>query len=326
MNNFQNSRKLVKLGLAVESQRSHMSNEGFEIFKGLAYHGYTLCGYNLPVNDTNVSRILTTYQPNIVVINDKREWDVSPRDFREPRARFTQEHTLKLHSCLRLTILKDAHQKPTYHMVAAEEMGIDYHITYYDEEAVRKVAPWVGSVIRTYHTIDKDIVPRYEDRTGVAILSGAISNAYPVRQRLLRELGYLPQGTTYLPHPGYHRRGTHTPSYIKTLAQYRVAICTCSIYEYALRKLIEATAAGCIVITNLPKRYTLPEIDENLVRVDSSITTGEMANLIQELNKSYDPHKQYNLTEAAKNRYDYRIECGRLDQKIVNAYSSTICK
>lgn len=321
-----NGKSMVRLGLAVASMRDHTTDEGWQIFSGLSNHGYTLCGHDLPIDETNIFLLLTKYDPDIVFINDKREWDVSPRDFRDPRARFTNTHTLRCHPCYKVTILKDAHQKPEYHRQAMVEMAIDAHIIYYDEEAVRKQAPWLNTpLIRTYHTLDKNLVPPYENRSGVAILSGALSNVYPLRQRLVRDIKYLPAGTSYIPHPGYHRRGCNTPEYLKTLSQYRVAICTCSIYEYALRKIVEATACGCVVITNLPAKYSLPGIDINLVRVDSDIPTPQVRDLIGVLYKNYDPTLQSLLASTAKELYDYRVVTKKLKEDI-DALASKVCR
>ena len=43
----------------------------------------------------------------------------------------------------------------------------------------------------------------------------------------------------YLSHPGYGRSKCFTPEFLKILSIYKVAICTVSIYGYAVRKIVE---------------------------------------------------------------------------------------
>lgn len=314
---------MIRLGLATENGRRHMTDESWQIFAGLYENGYTLCGYNMKAalgakanEETSIPKILEQYNPNIVVIQDKREWD---HHSKEPRAYFGGSWALKSHDCFKATILKDAHNNPYYHNEASRRMGINAHVIYYDEETVRKQAPWLkGPVIRTYHTIDKDLIPPYSDRYGVALLSGALSKAYPLRQKLANNLDSLPEGTCYLAHPGYKNYKCFTPSYLKELSRFRVAICTCSVYKYALRKIIEATACGCIVLTNLPRYYSLPAIDENLVRISDSAPLSEIKWIIKHCYSSYNCDKQRRLSEIAKQYYDYRVEGHRLVTNIDN--------
>jgi hypothetical protein len=153
----------TKVALAVEDMRHHMSDEGYQIFYGLGLNGYELCGHNLTVNETSVPRILDITKPKVLVIQDKREWDVAPGNFR-------------------VTLLKDAHQRPKYHAESADEMGIHAWITYYNTHIVKRLAPYVRPqhILRTYHTIDANLIPKYtaDDRDN-CLLSGAVSTAYP---------------------------------------------------------------------------------------------------------------------------------------------------
>lgn len=308
-----------RIGLAVESMSRHMTDEGMQIFLGLQHAGYSLWGHNFPNNDTDVRRILAATNPDIIVIQDKREWDTRAGDFRDPLARFNDHGDLRRHRAMKVTILKDAHQRPEYHKQAAKEMGVHLHIIYYYEPYVRKLAPYLDKVVRTYHTIDKEVVPKYDTRDGYALLSGAVSNAYPLRERLFRR---PPANVVCLKHPGYHRQGSATPKYLETLSQFRIAICTCSIYKYALRKIIEATACGCRVITDLPQEDCLPGIDENLVRIDSNATTKEIQDLVAKLYNSYKWQDQLHFSNIAKEWYDYRAMGQRLSDAIDEEYIS----
>src|SRR5574337_912031 len=113
----------MQIALAVETMRNHTTDEGWQIFRGLNYHGYLLCGKGFDEASTDVAYLLRKYEPEVIVIQDKREWDVSPSDFRDREARFINTDALKDYDGYKLTILKDSHQKPAYHRQAAEEMG-----------------------------------------------------------------------------------------------------------------------------------------------------------------------------------------------------------
>lgn len=327
------------VGLAVSSMSSHMTDEGWQIFQGLQKAGYVLFGHGLSNPQTDVPEILThpVFLPKeassapargVVVVQDKREWDLCEGDFRDPKARFTGVGVLRHRPDLfKLTILKDAQQRPSYHRESAEEMGVHAWITYYHPDIVCHVAPYVRRehLVRTYHTIDPLLVPRYTaDNRGGCLLSGAVSNAYPLRQRLFSAQSQLHQTMT-LRHPGYHRMGAATPEYLKTLSKFKVAICTASVYGYALRKIIEATACGCRVITDLPADEVLPEIDMNLTRVRPDVSIPHVSALIKRLCQTYDPMLQEHMAKKAQIRYDYVHECCRLAQNIENMRGAYSC-
>jgi hypothetical protein len=112
-----------------------------------------------------------------------------------------------------------------------------------------------------------------------------------------------------LPHPGYGRTRCWTPDYLQTLSRYKVAICTASIHGYALRKIMEATACGCRVVTNL--REHVPLIDANLVRVADDIGFPQLCDLLSSLDASWDANFQEQMAFLARERYEFR-EQGRL--------------
>lgn len=302
---------LNRMALAVESMKDHMTDEGWQIMLGLRHAGYRLAGRGCEINCCNVESVVRNRNPNVVLVQDKREWDVSNMrgNFRDPAARFVNYESLaERHDVFKLTILKDAHNSPTYHEQSAREMGVHAWVIYYNPQRVHQLASYTRPqhLIRTYHSVNADVVPDYSPkcRTG-CLLSGAVSNAYPLRRMLVNNLGQLPE-TTYLPHPGYHRNGTATNEFLKTLSRFKVAICTASVYGYALRKIIEATAAGCVVLTDLPYDDPLPGIDGNLVRVGPDATGRHMGTLIQMLCDEYEPARQEHYAKIAKQRYDYR--------------------
>lgn len=309
----------TRVGLAVESMRRHMTDEGWQVFDALQQSGYRLCGYDLPGNLTDTREILRATNPSVVVVQDKREWDTRPGDFREERAKFTNLSSLEeREDIFKLTILKDSQQRPEYHKQSADEIGCHAWIVYYHPTIVSHLAPYVRTnhIVRTYHSLDSSLLPEYSpDLRNGCLLSGAVSNAYPFRSALVRGAGLLPQ-TSYFPHPGYHRNGSATPSFLRLLCQYKVAICTSSKYGYALRKLVEATAAGCIVITDLPQDEVLPEIDGNLVRVTPDFTPRRLGKIILTLINDYNPERQEFYARRARAWYDYRMVGRRLANDI----------
>lgn len=314
-----------RLGLAVASMKEHMTDEGWQIFNGLAHNGYKLCGYQLNESQTNLHDILRLHNPATLVVQDKREWDISTRDFRETRAHFKHIEVLKDRSDIfRLTIIKDAQQRPQYHSQSAVEIGCNAWICYYHPKIVHHLAPYTRPqhLVRTYHTLDPVQVPEYssQDRKG-CFLSGAISGAYPLRTRLVKSFNRLLE-TKYHSHPGYHRNGCQTPTYLKLLSKYKIAICTASMYGYALRKIIEATACGCRVITNLPSDEVLPGIDGNLIRVSNDISLEFLNDIIRNLCTSYDPEFQRQQAEIAIKTYDYKLVTAKLAEDIAAVQKS----
>jgi hypothetical protein len=295
------------LSLGVASMKDHMTDEGWQITYGLSQNGYRHVGYGLEVPLTDMREVIETQLPGTIVLQDKREWEIERGSFRDPHARFRSVNILQNHpEIFNLTILKDAQQRPQWHAEAAKEMACHAWIVYYHPDIVHHLAPYTRRqhLIRTYHSLDPAVVPTYspENREG-CLFSGAVSGAYPERQHILR-MKSLP--IAVMQHPGYHRKGCNTPDYFRTLTKYKVALCTSSIYGYALRKIIEATAAGCIVITDLPVEDQLPCIDNNLVRINPDISQEELTALIHKCCAEYDPEVQCAYADEAKWFYDYK--------------------
>lgn len=307
MNTYKYRQDGHRIGLAVEDMKRHMTNEGWELFAGLEFAGYRLAGYRLPFEETDVSKIVQS-DPSVLVIQDKREWtNKTAGGGQNPKYQFHNLDCLKERDDIfKVGILKDAHNDADVHKQFAEETGLHARIVYYDPAAVRRVAPYTENetLIRTFHTVDPKVVPEYSAIRQGCLLSGAASGkAYPLRRRLFRT--QLPR-TTLLKHPGYHRRSCQTPKYLEILSKHKVAICTSSIYGYALRKIIEATACGCIVVTDLPKEDRLPGIDDNLVRIPRHIHPKKVESLLNELYHTYNSERQENFAEIACSFYDYR--------------------
>lgn len=309
-----------RIFLAAENMRSHTADAGWQLTLALQEGGCTLCGHNLPPYDnTNVQYLLDRLSPGTVILQDKREWDGKTAGGCDRAYAYTRLDALReQEDVFKVTILKDAHQRPEYHRNSAEEIGAHAWVIYYHPRIVKRVAPYVREdhLIRTHHTVDSKHVPVHSSsgRNGI-ILSGAISQAYPLRRRILKSLSSLPD-VTCLPHPGYRSKGCRTPEYLKTLSRFKVAICCSSIYGYSLRKIIEATACGCVVVTDLPTDDVLPEIDSNLVRIPSNVKIHELREALRYLMNNYDPERQRELAMKAIHYYDWRPMGHRLVKAI----------
>lgn len=323
------SKAIRRVMLAVEEMRRHTTDEGWQLAAGLDAGGYVLIGRHLPpFDDTHVPTILEYARPEIVVLQDKREWDIGYRSWGDVTAEFRDVDALRdRHDIFKLTVLKDSHSRPDYHRQSADEIGCHAWITYYHPDIVKHTAPFVRRehLVRTYHSIDRDAVPVYSSKGRAGcLLSGAVSGAYPLRQRLFARAHLLPE-TTVKQHPGYNCRGTHTPEFLKTLARHKIAICTASRYGFALRKIIEATACGCRVLTDLPCDDILPGIDGNLTRIHPDMHVSIIADVLRQMLADYDPALQVQYAEVAKQMYDYRITGRKLAAEIEElrcAYSS----
>jgi len=309
------------IALAVEDMKRHTTDEGWQIMAGLEKAGYSLHGYNLGNSETDVRKILKETYPGIVVVQDKREWDVSRRDFREVLARFNHSGVLALcPDIFKVTILKDAHQRPAYHEQAAKEIDCHAWIVYYNPDTVAALSPFVRRehLIRTYHTLDPQVIPEFSFSAATrfgTVISGAVSTAYPLRSRLVWN-DHFGKNVTILHHPGYHRRGCNTPSFLNTLIRYKVSICTASTYDYALRKLMESAACGCRVVTDLSESEKLPVLDKYLIRVPSDISPEDMVKVCNQAEADYDPALQEQIAKEVIEFYDYKAMGIRLAQDI----------
>jgi hypothetical protein len=295
--------------------RRHMTTEGDQFQTGLQAAGWIVAGKGFD-DLVDVPTILERYRPDRVVVHDPRDWDPgSPIAFRKDVGFARVAALANRAGCCRAVVVKDAassllYQKGFYRLIQA-----DAAIVYYHPRSIRRNAEWLADVplIRTYHSVDADdlgLVGLSADRRAV-VVSGALSMAYPLRQRVVRDARIL--GVEILWHPGYGNRGARTPIYCRQLAGYKVAIATASMYGFALRKIIEAVAVGCTVITDLPAYDELPAIDGALVRVPPTINPAELAAVIARAVSEWNLTEREGWARAARTFYDYRALGVRLD-------------
>ncbi len=295
--------------------RQHMTTEGDQFQTGLAAAGWTVAGRGFD-DLVDVPTILRTYHPARIVIHDPRDWDpASPIAFRKDLG-FQRIPTLRTAEAFKAVVVKDAASSLHYQAKFFRDVRADAAIVYYHPRSIWVNAPWLAAVplIRTYHSIDADdlleAVPLMTGDRRAVVVSGALSKAYPLRQRVVRDSRVL--GIDVIPHPGYGNRGARTPEYCRLIARYKVAIATASMYGFALRKIIEAVAVGCTVITDLPAADVLPEIDGALVRVKPTIGSPELAGVIVDAVQAWHPIERGMWAARARGFYDYRAIGRRL--------------
>jgi hypothetical protein len=299
----------INVGFAVESMSRHMTDEGWQLFLGLYDAGYTLHGKGITTPDVSA-----VHGMKVALVQDKREWEGKTADRSGELALINVGCLRDQVNVFKGTVLKDAQHDSLYNWNAAHEIGAHFWVTYYHPTIVKHLSSFVREqhLVRTYHSVDKHYVPDYKPRSRSCILSGAVSGAYPLRTRLFKSNGPWMK----VAHPGYHRKGTDTPQYLRLLSQHKVAICTSSVYGYAVRKIIEATACGCKVLTDLPIDDVLPHIDGNLFRVHPYESTERIITFVDELTRTYDPSLQQHYAELAKQHYDYRVLGSKLADDI----------
>lgn len=311
-----------KLTLAVASMREHTTDEGWQLMLGLREGGYGLAGRGLHVHydEVDVTRLLNYTGAGTVVVQDKREWTgrTAGPGF-DHREQFINVEALRSSGAFVGVVLKDAHSDQVMHRDCAEQVGAHFWVTYYHPNIVCAQAPYVRRehLVRTYHSLDPAMVPAFADRDSIAVLTGAVSKAYPLRTRLASDcVAGRTKHLKYFPHPGYGRKGCATSRYMELLSKFRVAVCTSSRFGYAVRKIVEATACGCRVVTDLPIDEVLPFIDANLVRVEPGCSTAYIEELCVDLADTWNAEWQRHNADMAKMVYDYRTLGRKLSDDI----------
>lgn len=305
--------------LGLECFARHMTDEGHQLQQGLSRAGYELCGPHFDDDESSVPEILQRTKPAVVIMQDKREWDSANGACLDPTAGFRDSAALAGDpSIFKLTICKDAHTDSAYHRQASAEIGCHAWIAYYHPDIVHHLAPYTRRehIVRTWHSINPAHIDPFTPARlrETCVVTGALSDLYPLRQRIARN--YVDLKVGLMKHPGYHARGTHSPGFLRTLNQYKVSICTASVFGYSLRKLIESSAAGCVVITDLPPDDVLPAIDDNLIRISPDAPLAEIREVVENAVAGYDEERQRSIAARAIEFYDYRVRGAALAAEI----------
>lgn len=302
--------------------RRHMTDEGEQLQAGLVAAGWDIAGFGYGDGCPDVPTLLERYRPDVVFVQDVRDWYRGSGYSYDPQTHFERSEALADWPGRVVTVLKDAGTTPQMHRDWIAQVRPDALVVYYHPDAVRRAAPWLQIVcpdvplIRTYHSIDRTLVDALPPPapTRYAAVSGAVSHVYPLRTRVVT--GNMP-GMTVLPHPGYGNQGTASHTYLATLADFRVHVATASCFDFALRKIIETAAVGTTPVTDLSTADRLPEIDDALVRVPSGIGCDELQAIVAAAAARWTPESAQVLRSATCEWYDYRAVGARLSAALL---------
>lgn len=315
---------VTRLVLANRGYAAHTTDEGLHLEDGLAHAGWTLAGFDVGDGCVDVPTLIKRHQPSVVMVQDVRDWHRENRwGCFDSRYHFERYEALQDCGAFVATPFKDAGSAPEVQREFFRTIEPDALITYYHARAVNEASSDYATMwrqIRTYHSIDADLVrsiPLDGDRRRGIVTGATGVGVYPLRQRVFEQSKRL--GIDGHGHPGYGAKGCDTPRYLRQLAGYKVHIATASRFHFALRKVIESVAVGCVPITNLPAWDVLPEIDDALVRVSDSITMGDLHGVIDRAERTWDLDRARHFATKACEFYDYRAAGRRLDAAILEA-------
>lgn len=315
---------MKRIVLANSSYLTHMTDEGWQLQAGLAAHGWELCGPGFADNESDVDRIIARTQPDVVFIQDARDWDrASHGAFRRTDLHFDHVESLASHrDIFKVIVVKDAGSCIDYQHEFAAKVGANAAIVYYHPESVLRYSTWLHGLplIRHHHTVDAKAVasaglagPRRR-----AMVSGAMNpRVYPLRTLAVQHANEL--HLAVLPFPGYGNQRCRTPDYLRELAGFKVHVATASRYGFALRKIVESVACGCTPVTNLPAYDTLPHIDGALIRVPDHANLIYLGETIRRAVESWCFESRMEWSRRALAWYDYRAAGKRLDSAIMEA-------
>jgi hypothetical protein len=320
----------------LESFRRHMDNGRILCQRGMEHQGWVTVGADCPspeVNNTDVRWAVERFNPKVVLFFPRYEWDF--REWIGPEVKpehcfHNWEFLLQRPGILRVTVWHDAGSARVQQQRWHEAFQPHVYLSWYHQQSVMPFAPYVerGNITRTYHVLDTDNLPPVEDRSGVAVVSGAYTHdVYPLRTKCFQwaAQGLLGPGVDAARHPGYAQAGTKSNEYAAMFGRYKVAICTASAYKFALRKIFEATAMGCKIITNLPSYDYLPGIDDNLIRIPDDISVSDMKAEIEKAAATWDLEQQQYVASVCRHRYDWRLEYNRVSV-ILNHKREEVCQ
>lgn len=292
---------------------------------GLAAAGFVQAGFDNPIDMTDVAAAIENTGAGIAVFWPRHYWDWSWRQ----RPDTDERHMLRNwwpvaedDSIMRVAIVHDVgddrHRLDCYRRWH-DMIQPHVYVVWYHPDTILEHLPEIryGKTVRTWHVVDESECPALDamaDRK-VGCLSGAINRThYPLRCQayLMWKQQRAGECLEYIKHPGYTCLSPRSCEFMSQLAGYKVALCTASRYKRALRKIVEATCAGCRVVTDLPACDVLPEIDRNLVRVPPDISDVNLLERIVGAAKSWSFEEQATVAISCRKRYDCFYEGRRV--------------
>jgi hypothetical protein len=305
-------RTTPKLLAGVDFYAEYVTNENDELQRGLRMAGWQ----HEIARGRSLADVCREMDPAMLFVTDPRDflhWDAFGNLKLPPSHSWTGLDQIPEH-VFKATIWKDLFWYPDWQLETIQKIGCHAVVHYYDRAIIETIAPWLSDMlIRTWHSVNRRLLPEWPEKRAGVIVSGAVDarkgrdpriDPYPMRTRLMRALSRsLPPGWTLRQHPGYHAAGTDTPAYMRALAGHRVSFCSSSAFSFALRKIIESVACGCIVVTDLHE--SLPEIDDSIIRIAPDTPTGNIIGLCNEAAESWNEKTQRAAAARCVAWYDH---------------------
>lgn len=301
-----------KIVLANSQYANHMTDEGLQLQEGLKAAGWQLRGHGYEGGERDVRRILDEDDPDYVFVQDKRDWDYHsrcPGVLHEQRFQYIS--SLRKSRARVAVVVKDGGPDGSgYHREFVEEVDADAVAVYYHPLSLFKYSPWLAShkLIRTYHSIKAEDIPIFTPGAKRRPLLGSgalLGDVYPFRKRVA--MRWKEFNMVWLQHPGYVNEGkVYTPGYLQVLNSFKIHFATASSYGFALRKIIESVACGCVVVTDLPSYDVLPVIDRAIVRVKPNISDYDLMMVFKEQEEQWNEDGRRKWAQKAIEYYDYR--------------------
>jgi hypothetical protein len=313
----------------VAAFRNYASDTAWLLQHGLELEGFTPFGRRFPGEQdcTDMRAVCQRERPDVVF---SEAWNTWNPEMPQPASKdigFDNYDWLGSQpGIFRVTNHDDPWGHPEKHAEWHRRFRPDVILVRYEIARVLQIAPYVerSKLMRIHHSVTREYCRPVtaEGRDRVCLLSGASSERiYPMRARLWREVQQLPDWErtfTIRPHHHWSRTGgSAVPDYMRALAGFRVMFVGTSVFKVAFKKLYEGTAAGCIVVTNLPETDRVPVVEENLVRVSDDIGAADLRDLCEGLAARWDLDRQRDLARRVIDRYDYQSEAARIRRGVL---------
>ena len=110
------------------------------------------------------------------------------------------------------------------------------------------------------------LLPFNESAENSILLSGALGEVYPFRQRMKSIYDTGRFVIVHVPHPGYQQYYNHScdervgAGYARTIDRFRSAFTDCSLHRYLVAKHFEIPATGCLLLAEHAAADLLEEL------------------------------------------------------------------
>ena len=288
---------------------------------GLVQAGWDIAGPGYGDGCTDVPTLVKRHEAEMVFVQDKRDWDRNSPGCFNPAVHFENVGYLaERPDIFKVAPVKDAGTSKEYQRAFCEEIGANAVVTYYHDESILCLSPWLEKYprIRTYHSIDaKACRAAFElnQPRNRGIVTGATSDVYPIRTMAFDHCDVLDISGGR--HPGYGNTGCATGEYLELVARFRTHLATASRWGFCLRKIIESVAVGTTPVTNLPAYDKLPFIDDALVRISNDPSLQEIKDAIDRAEAEWNLDRAIYFAERAWSFYDYRAQGRRMSERLM---------